>query len=109
MTQRSLSKSREVVQEDILISIESARPRLDKLIDHQTPTLNAPGTSTGLATPEMGFPGEPKAIFQIGYNFISLANLFLLQFLEQGFPHVCNDKINSMILSGGAYRQSLTL
>jgi hypothetical protein len=127
----------EVIQEDILISIKSALPRLKEFIERQTPTLNAPRIALGLthrehflqegayklANREARPPVTPKLLFQIGSisNFFTSIAMLLIQ--EHGLLRIdgsrspefircdviIDGKAMQAILPGGVYRQTLTL
>jgi len=89
-----------------LVSTESAFQRLSELIEHQLPTLNAPGIAIGithrdrilhadcfgLANKEAGQPVTPETLFQIGSISKSFTSIVLLQLQEQGVLDI-NDPV----------------
>jgi len=93
-----------------LISIESAIPRLNEVIERQLPTFNAPGIAIGLthrehflhvgifglANQEAGQPVRRETLFQIGSISKSFTSITLLQLQEQELLDI-NDPVTKYL------------
>lgn len=100
----------ESTQEVVLVSIESALPRLKEYIERQISMLNAPGIAIGLthrerilhvggyglANLETGLPVEVDTLFQIGSISKSFTSIVLLQLQEQGLLDI-NDPVTKYL------------
>jgi len=89
-----------------MVSTEIAFQRLSEYIEHQLPTLNAPGVAIGLthreqilhvgvyglANREAEHPVTPETLFQIGSVSKSFTSIALLQLQEQGLLDI-NDPV----------------